>query len=843
MTADPSASALNTKNAETVSAPNASSSSTTATALYQNRTVARPVANLGNTCYMNAVLQALAHAPELCLAIDCEPHTVSCPIAAWNASKQLDRPNQMNTQQQMRSSPSSSPDGGINFGIGTRVSGNGTSGNVAATRKSRRTGRKSPRNTDISDGTSNTSNDSYGQNGIRFCALCEVERHMHEVHDPTSRDKAVIPESFVHGIFDTVAPWFKLGIQEDSHEFLRLLIDAMQKSCRRTQLSDVQHQNKNQNLDLPTVAADETKGETFEAVENADVPTKAEESTEVKADIGSTQTITLSPIVKSPRSQNYDKEYPFSLFRGSVESRVVCGHCQATSSTLDPIEDVGLEVAACADINTQNPGSNSLGGSGSQATSPVSTPLLDVQAAFQRYASTEALDSGYKCEKCGKVGRATKQSRLASIPPILTLHLKRFRYGGNDPRTSGSTGALVNTSGAGNAAHPPISTVPTRSTRSTRSSEVSQLLGTTDYYTAGKSGSAKIEGHIKFDPVFDLRPYLTKELQDQHTNMFCRLFAVIVHAGKNSHSGHYVAYVRNVTMNEWYKMDDSRVSPATLQEVLNAEAYMLFYRVVQHPISIMLEELYNKKRMEQENNKHVDKVLASDQPLTDATVDVCVHDPNAKVSNPPSQVKESLKRSNTLDRDDWNNYSREGEEWLRTKTNVPPHLHGIVRKAQQVIADIIEVTPTGRQKIAAFAQSTLKDLTEKGSGQLSPCSIITDNDIVGGTDPIRRRLIKLFYLLLQRHKQSNGNQDENDTSDVERYSDWFSPEAVGQHPIKHNGSSESHIPSLLSNDDNELQPTETRTSNDLMTEYDGTGFITASSKMIIEEPEDSIGLL
>jgi len=323
-----------------------------------------------------------------------------------------------------------------------------------------------------------------------------LEQHLQRVHIKTP-EKPVAPTHFVHGFINQVAPWFKLGQQEDSHEFLRLLIDAMQKSCGGC-------------LDK--------------------------------------------------------KDYPFQLFRGMVESKVICGSCGYISSTMDPIEDIGLDVS-----------------------SSTAGQLTDVSAALGRFARAEPLDSSFKCEKCGAVGCATKESRLASIPPILTLHLKRFRYG---ETASAST-----------------------TTQRRSRSEISQLL---NHDLGGKSGSAKVEGHSKFEQVLDLKPYMTDDLQRQEGKMLCRLFSVVVHTGKNSHSGHYIAYVRNVAKNEWWKMDDARVTIASTAEVMNAEAYMLFYRVVDHPVAIKLRE------KERELLEEFDKLQASEEL---ATVEPTVADP------------------------------------------------------------------------------------------------------------------------------------------------------------------------------------------------------------------------
>jgi len=569
----------------------------------QHRDVARPVANLGNTCYMNAVLQALAHAPELCMAMDVEPHYVRCPIFLENAQKR-------------RSSPSSSPDNIISE---IKIS--------TGTRKSRRSsGKKSP--------TTNSNNQT---DELKFCALCEIEQHLMRVHS-TDRDKPVAPSMFVHGFINQVAPWFRLGQQEDSHEFLRLLIDAMQRSCKQARSSPENPQ------DTPP----ETTGEEYQVRVSKDV------------------------------------EYPFQLFRGMVESNVTCESCNSTSSTLDPIEDIGLDVTPVS----------TLGSSGG---------LADVSAALQRFARAEALDSGYKCEKCGKVGRATKQSRLASIPPILTLHLKRFRYGETQPSMMSSTGQR----------------------RSNRSSEVSQLMNS-DFF-AGKSGSAKIEGHSRFEQILDLKPYLTEEMQAKHSKMFCRLFAVVVHAGKNSHSGHYISYVRNIAKNEWWKMDDARITAASVSEVMNAEAYMLFYRVVEHPFAVQLRQL--ERELQQEWSKDTsdtptatatltpqqESVATTTVSLPDASKDRMESSPVVRTNVPiktedvaPTTVAAtatataaSVATNSSIMSSVRTNNSRKrkapeftcGEDWARAKTTLPDHIMSKFRDIENIISEYVQFKP------------------------------------------------------------------------------------------------------------------------------------------------------
>lgn len=626
------------------------------------RGVARAVANLGNTCYMNAVLQALAHAPELCMAMDVEGHRLRCPVYQETLANRA--------TCSATTSRSSSPDRDPQL---QQVS-------LTGTRKSRRT--RSPTGTSNGnsgqhclttgsttvDGIELGGNDDLDSSATKFCALCEFEKHVLRVFPSSSintgistvassnnstnqRDKPVAPSDFVHGFIQYVAPWFKLGQQEDSHEFLRLLIDAMQKSC-----INARDHAKAERLNDPPLS----RITLVDQGNPQDTPTEEPpEDLDNESDDRGRRT--------SGAGSPEDTEYPFELFRGMVESKVTCGSCKSTSSTLDPIEDLGLDVTPFSSSSASN-------------SPTASGHLADVSHALQRFARAEALDSGYKCEKCGKLGWATKQSRLASIPPILTLHLKRFRYGATDS---------TSTAGLGNSG-----TSSTTTRRSQRSTEVSQLM-----LGSSSTGSAKIEGPSAFKTVMDLKPYLTEDLQAQHSNMLCRLFAVIVHVGKNSHSGHYLAYVRNITKNEWWKMDDSRVALASTQEVMNAEAYMLFYRVVDHPYSkeLACKVKIRGESLAKEQEEAIAVLDASRASVADFREDsVTGKSPflnttassafSTDSSGPASSVKNNPRKRKAPD-------FTCGEEWARSKTTVSEDVIAGLRDIEAKVGDYIRFTP------------------------------------------------------------------------------------------------------------------------------------------------------
>ncbi|KAL6096626.1 usp20 [Pungitius sinensis] len=88
--------------------------------------------------------------------------------------------------------------------------------------------------------------------------------------------------------------------------------------------------------------------------------------------------------------------------------------------------------------------------------------------------------------------------------------------------------------------------------------------------------SFKISSHVSF-PLegLDMKPFLAKESPSQVTTY--DLLSVICHHG-TAGSGHYIAYCQNVINGQWYEFDDQYVTEVHETVVQNAEAYVLFYR-------------------------------------------------------------------------------------------------------------------------------------------------------------------------------------------------------------------------------------------------------------------------
>lgn len=131
---------------------------------------------------MNAALQALAHAPELCHALDAESHIRSCPVALRNERRRKKRVREgvegINPGVELQRPP---PQDSSNIKFHRRS--NSTSSNVSNGSK-----KKGGAESDSAN------NPLLWDPDYEFCTLCEVERLLGRVH---SRPEEVVNDPLV----------------------------------------------------------------------------------------------------------------------------------------------------------------------------------------------------------------------------------------------------------------------------------------------------------------------------------------------------------------------------------------------------------------------------------------------------------------------------------------------------------------------------------------------------------------------------------------------------------------------------------------------------------------------
>lgn len=155
--------------------------------------------------------------------------------------------------------------------------------------------------------------------------------------------------------------------------------------------------------------------------------------------------------------------------------------------------------------------------------------LESCMRSFFEHQELSGIDCCF-CAKCGKKTPSKQGVKLLSLPPILCVHLKRFRnYRG---------------------------------------------------YTR------KLDCKVTFPETIDLSEILPEAFSADFAQNDCKytLYAVVVHSG-TAMFGHYTAYVRDRREQYWYSADDSHVEKASWEEVQSTygghgrgTAYMLMYR-------------------------------------------------------------------------------------------------------------------------------------------------------------------------------------------------------------------------------------------------------------------------
>ncbi|KAJ6245939.1 ubiquitin carboxyl-terminal hydrolase [Anaeramoeba flamelloides] len=85
--------------------------------------------------------------------------------------------------------------------------------------------------------------------------------------------------------------------------------------------------------------------------------------------------------------------------------------------------------------------------------------------------------------------------------------------------------------------------------------------------------SKKISSFVKFPLTLKISNILSNQKKTDY-----ELYAIINHLG-SVNNGHYIAYIKNDTLDKWFEFNDSRVSLiSNIQKIVTNSAYVLFYR-------------------------------------------------------------------------------------------------------------------------------------------------------------------------------------------------------------------------------------------------------------------------
>lgn len=252
-----------------------------------------------------------------------------------------------------------------------------------------------------------------------------------------------------------------------------------------------------------------------------------------------------------------------STFSGLLQSDVKCGRCGNVTSTPDPCLDISIELK----------------GKGIEAGQDT------LAACLRRYTHPEKLASReYSCSVCGTDSHeVTKRLSIKKLPPVLCFQLKRFEHNTTDK----SAARKIDT---------PI--------------RFPSVLNMSDYTTV----ASNVHAGVNKEP--DLKAIGPSELYDYD------LFAVINHDGQIN-NGHYTNFARYC--DEWYRFDDDKVYPSTLEECLGSIAYMCFYvkrhldyKPFQRPSYVLKRETEAVKAREREMEVEKEKEAARMREVEDA---------------------------------------------------------------------------------------------------------------------------------------------------------------------------------------------------------------------------------
>lgn len=243
------------------------------------------------------------------------------------------------------------------------------------------------------------------------------------------------------------------------------------------------------------------------------------------------------------------------VFDGRILSSVQCLTCNTVSETLETFQDLSLPIPSKDQVDMLKHSSKRQPAADTQSEpsvgwlgwlynwfwSWIAGPKVTLEDCLSAFFSADDLkgDDMYRCDRCKKLRNGVKFSSLLSLPEVLCIHLKRFRH-------------------------------------------------ETIY-------SSKITTSIEFPSEgLNMAQFLHKRSRDE----VCAydLTGVVCHRG-SVEGGHYIAYCFNAVNGNWYEFDDQFCTQVDIYNVRSSEAYVLFYRKSSERIDRLRQDVCQQLNM------------------------------------------------------------------------------------------------------------------------------------------------------------------------------------------------------------------------------------------------------
>ncbi len=317
---------------------------------------------------------------------------------------------------------------------------------------------------------------------------------------------------------------FRSYMQQDAHEFLNYLLNNIAETIQKelqttprsrplststpTSVSNAQDpEDSTTSMDITASSKTSVSRDINNSQMNG-IDSQVMESTEEDIDDYSTnQEEEKEPSLISSKVQANDKIKTFvhEIFQGTLSTETRCNGCDNRSYRDESFLDLSIDVSQNSSVNY----------------------------CIRNFSSTEILNGNNKfyCDSCHAYQEAQKSIKIKTCPPVLILHLKRFKY-----------------------------------------SEELQDFKKLNYRVTFPFKDLKIQTLLQQEIGYDL-------------------YAIVIHIGSGPNSGHYKCIIRSIAEDKWILFDDNNVEIIENDRVVrnlygypndyagvSETAYILFYK-------------------------------------------------------------------------------------------------------------------------------------------------------------------------------------------------------------------------------------------------------------------------